>query len=387
MPDILEPPTLNPELAKLFQVQVADEPTAPEPSPASEPPVKPPEKEAAAPPEEKLESRLAPDFAALEPKKQEVIPEAVKITDEMIEEAKTPKAKADMRKFRESYERLEKEVAELRSRPAAPAEDTDTRALYESVKQERDALLERVERTNLYESPKFQKDHLIPRQKQFDRLSGMVKEAGGDPIALQRAMSLTGKGRIEALDEIRAEIGSDMLKGQFDRLVEDIDSRTADINEKVRNAKQTAQELHQSELVSQEQKHAETVKQFEGLLAHARRDTAENIAPEFFTKVNDPELAWWNEAMDRDDQVARESLLELTPQKSAYAAVFASKFGTVLHMWRAERAANKAKDEEIAALKGAEPTLTAERTPTKTDTEKSDPDSILERLRGGAYRK
>lgn len=396
MPDVLEPPAapanLNPELAKLFQVQVADEPAAPETEPS--PVDKPPEKEpSAAPPEEKKpdevkpESRLAPDFA--EPKKADVPAEQpIKITDEMIESAKTPKAQADMRKFRESYEKLEKEVSDLRTKASAlPTEDTETKTLYEAVKKERDDLLGRIERANLYESPKFQQEHLIPRQKQFDRLSSIVTQAGGDATALQRAMSLTGKGRIEALDEIRGEIGSEMLKGQFDRLVEDIDSRTADINEKVRNAKQTAQELQKAELLTREEQHSKLTKEYEGLLSHALRDTSENIAPELFTKVDDPKFAWWNETIDRDNQVAREALLESTPQKAAYAAVFASKLGTVLQMWRAERAANKAKDEEIAALKGAEPTLTVERTPTKTDTEKSDPDSILERLRGGAYRK
>lgn len=398
MPEVEELPattgTTHPELAKLFQVKVADEPPEKQEEITPELPTKPPEKEEPAKPEEKKpdavkpESRLAPDFSAIEPKKPDTPAEQpIKITDEMIAAAKTPKAQADMRKFRESYERLEKEVTELRSKPAAPAEDAETKTLYEAVKKERDELLEKVERTNLYESPKFQKEHLIPRQKQFDRLSGLVKEAGGDPTALQRAMGMAGKARVDALDDIRGEIGSEMLKGQFDRLVEDIDAKTSEINEKVRNAKQTAQELQQAELLTREEQHAKITKEYEGLLSHALRDTSENIAPELFTKVDDPNFSWWNEAIDRDNQVAREALLESTPQKAAYAAVFASKLGTVLHMWRAERAANKAKDEEIAALKGAEPTLTAERTKVKVDAESAEPEAIVDRLRSGFYKK
>lgn len=400
MPELVEEPPTQSEapasLKALFQIPSAlvEPEEIPEVEP-EKPPVKPavdPESpaskklaEAANPEVVKPESRLAPDFDAT---KKAAAPEPeIEITDEMIAAAKTPKAQADMKQFRDRYNALKTEVETLRNKPAAAPEDTGIKTLYEKVKQERDTLLERIERTNLYESPKFQQEHLIPRQKQFDRLSGIVKESGGNPEALQRAISLTGKGRIEALDEIRGAIESDMLKGQFDRLVEDIDSRTSEINEKVRNAKQTSAELQKAELLTREQQHAKLAKEYEGLLSHAHRDMAENIAPELFTKVDDPNYAWWNEAIDRDDQVAREILLDATPQKVAFAAKFASKFGTVLHMWRAERAANKAKDEEIAALKDAEPTLMAERAQIKIDSEKADSESIRERLRAGAYRK
>lgn len=402
MPDdtaIADPPPKTSEppasLKALFQIPdnlVEAEPeVVPELEP-EKPPVKPkvePETPAVATVEEPkktdLASRLAPDFAAQA--KPDVPVETVKITDEMIAAAKTPKAQADMRKFRESYERLEKENAELKAKPPVP-EDAETRMLYEAVRKERDELLEKVERANLYESPKFQQEHLVPRQKSFDRLYNIVKESGADPTSLQRALSMTpGKVRVETLDEIRAEIGSEMLKGQFDRLVEDIDSRTAEINEKVRNAKQTAQELKHAEALTREQQNAKITQEFETFLAAARRDSAQNIMPELFTKVDDPDLAWWNETIDRDDKVAREALFEITPQKAAYAAVFASKLGTVLEMWRNERKAREAVEKENRELKGADATLTADRRAPKVEGDGIDTTDILARLHSGAYKK
>lgn len=397
--DLSEPPsTAEPpeSLKAIFQIS-SDLVETPEPEVIPEPekpPVKPPvesEKPPTVPTEDTkkndLTSRLAPDFATLEKKPDVPVEPPVKITDEMIAAAKTPKAQADMRKFRESYEKLEKELGELKSRPAAP-EDTETKMLYEAVKKERDELLERVERANLYESPKFQQEHLAPRQKSFDRLYNIVKESGADPASLQRALSMApGKTRVDALDEIRAEIGSEMLKGQFDRLVEDIDSRTAEINEKVRNAKQTAQELKHAEALTREQQNAQITKEFETFLAAARRDSAQNIMPELFTKVDDPDLAWWNETIDRDDKVAKEALFEITPQKAAYAAVFASKLGTVLEMWRNERKAREAVEKENRELKGADATLTADRRAPKVEGDGIDTTDILARLHSGAYKK
>lgn len=399
---IAEPPPKTAEppqsLKALFQIPgdlVEPEPeVVPEVEP-EKPPVTPhvePEAAPAAPVEDAkksdLTSRLAPDFAALKTKSDVPIEPPVKITDEMIAAAKTPKAQADMRKFRESYDKLEKEVSELRAKPAALPEDTETKTLYEVVRKERDELLEKVERANLFDSPKFQQEHLVPRQKSFDRLYNIVKESGSDLGALQRAISMTpGKVRVDALDEIRAEIGSEMLKGQFDRLVEDIDSRTAEINEKVRNAKQTSQELRHAEALTREQQNSKITQEFETLLAAARRDSAQNIMPELFTKVDDPDLAWWNETIDRDDKIAREALLEATPQKAAYAAVFASKLGTVLEMWRNERKAREAVEQENRELKGAEPTLTADRRAPKVEGDGVNTDDILTRLHSGAYKK
>lgn len=411
MPELAEAPpetatpvttgTLNPELAKLFKVKVPDEPApaaAPETKPNASPPAVPPEKEvpAAAPADAKPEaakpdvnSRLAPDFSKKPDAAASAAPDAeLAELDAAIEVAPTPKAKADLAKFRGQLAELKKENATLKSRPAAaPEAESDYKALYEDTKKALEDASARIERTNLFESPKFINEHLAPRQKQFDRLSSMVKEAGGDPTALSRAIGMSGKGRIDALDEIRADIGSEMLKGQFDRIIEDIDARTVVINDKVHNAKATAQELQKSELLSREEQNAQQFKQFEGLLSHAERDAAENFMPELFQKVDHPDFAWWNEGIERDRKVAREALFEATPQKAAYAAVFASKAGTLYDMWKAEREASKAKDGIIAELRGAGPSLSAERASAKVDTEPATSDSILTKLQSGHYKK
>lgn len=396
--------TINPALKALFDVEPpaeypvtttdnkGNETVVPKPPEKKEEPAAPEKKEEPAAPEKKpedaLKLRLAPDFAA-EEKKADLPPEPpVKITDEMIEAAKTPKAQADMRKFRESYEALEKEVTTLRARPAAPAENPETKTLLETVTKERDDLLARVERTNLLDSPKFQKEHLQPRQKAFDKLQGIVKEGGADPAAIQRAISMApGKLRIEALDAIREEIGSEMLKGQFDRLVEDIDSKTSDINEKLKNAKQTVEELKRNETVQTHEQRVAQQKQLEGLLGSAFDDLKDNVGLEVLHKTGKPEFAWFDDQVDEILSVARDVYLKATPEKAAVASVLAASAGPYRAMFQAEREANKALRAEIAELKGAEPTLSADRRAEKVATDGVEPDDITARLRAGFYKK
>lgn len=410
MPELADPPaptreTVNPGLRALFDVEPpADYPVtttddkgtdtvpAKPPEKKEEPtPPAPPEKKAETPPEkatDALKLRLAPDFADEEKKADTPPKPPIKITDEMIESAKTPKAQADMRKFRESYEALEKEVTTLRARPAAPAENPETKTLLETVTKERDDLLARVERTNLLDSPKFQKEHLQPRQKAFDKLQGIVKEGGADPAAIQRAISMApGKLRIEALDAIREEIGSEMLKGQFDRLVEDIDSKTVEINEKLRNAKVTAEELKRNETVQTHEQRVAQQKQLEGLLGAAMDNLENDFGLEVLKKTGKPEFAWHDGKVDEIKKVAREVYLESTPEKAAMASALAASCGTYRDWWQAERNANKALRDEIAELKGAEPTLSADRRAEKVATDGVEPDDITARLRAGFYKK
>jgi FtsZ-binding cell division protein ZapB len=359
---------------------------APAPTPAPEPEPKPEPK----PAEDALKLRLAPDFAAKDTTPAPPTEPPIKITDEMIAEAKTPKAQADMRKFRDSYDTLQKEVETLRSRTAAPPEDAvATKMLLETVTKERDELLSKVERANLFDSPKFQQEHLLPRQKQFDRLQGIVKDGGADPAALQRAIAMpAGKGRIAALDEIREELSSPTLQGQFDRLVEDIDAKTETINEKVRNARQTAEELKRTETVQTHEQRIAMQKQFEALLGSAITDLKDNVGLEVLHKTGKPEFQWYDDQADEIMSVAKEILLDATPEKAAIASVLAASAGPYRTMWQAERKARMAVEAENRELKGADPSLTAERkTSTVPDADAGDADKILEKLRSGGYRK
>lgn len=400
MPELAEAPTpetINPSLKALFDIKVAEpEETDDFPEKTEDPPhpAKPTEKETpvAAPIEEKkpdaLTSRLAPDFAAeVEEKPAAEVSTDIEITEEMIAEEKNPKKQANLRELGKALEQYKKENRDLKSRPAVAPEETESKTLLETVTRERDDLLARVERANLLESPKFQRDYLEPRAKEFSNAQGIVKDAGADPAMLTRAISLTGKGRIEALDEIREAIPSDMMKGRFDRLIESIDNRTVEINERLANAKTAAQEQAKQETIQRHETSEKMTKELKSLLGAARSDLLENVKLETLQKVGKPGFEWWDEQVDEIDQVAEEILLKSTPQKAAVAAYLAASAGALRSMFQAERESNKAKDREIAELKGATPRLEADRSRPKPEKDGIEPDDITARLREGFYKR
>lgn len=404
MPELEEPPpptkTEAPaSLKALFQIPSdLAEPTEPEVVPEVEPetpPIKPsvePKTPPVVPVEEPkkkddLTSRLAPDFATLETKPEVPVEPPLKITDEMIAGAKTPKAQADMRKFRESYERLEKEVAELKARPAIPAEDTETKTLLEMTKKERDDLLARLGRYDLQATPAFQEKYMKPRQQKFNDAYALVKESGGNPDALAGAMSLAGTPRIEALEEIAESIPGKMMRGRFERLIEGIDADSRIINEKLANAKREAEEEAKNEIIRRHENNEKTTRELKSLLGAARSSLLENSKLETLVKVGKPEFEWWDKQVDEIDEVAEEILLKSTPQKAAVAAYLAASAGAFRSMYQSERAARLAVEQENRELKGAEPNLTRERIAPKIEGDGVEPADILARLQSGVYKK
>lgn len=404
--EIAEPPTretVNPALRALFDVEAPAEYTVSTTAENGEetvvPAAKAPAKEAPTPPapapEEKkpdvakddLKLRLAPDF---DDKKPDAVPEPSAELAELnqaIKDAPTEKARIDLTKFRDKLELQEREIATLRSRPTPAPDDASTKTLLETVTKERDEALARLEKTDLMNSPKFQRDHLAPRKKSFDAAVNIVKESGADVSALGRAFNLTGKAQAEALDEIRGEITSETMRGQFDLLVRDINSKTAEINEKLADSRKAAEEMKREETVQTHEQRQKIQKQFEALLGSAITDLKDNAGLEVLRKTGKPEFAWFDDQVDEIMAVAREVYLDSTPEKAAIASVLAASAGPFRSMWQAERASNKALRQEISELKGASPTMSAERKTPKGDNGKSDVDDIMSRLHAGAYRK
>lgn len=401
-PTTSAPPEKIARLTALFDIPNdlvdAPDPAMPPAKESTPPPAKEPEKQPVAAPDAKpaeptkdaVTSRLAPDFSkkADDPASPAAAPDAeLADLEQAIKDAPTEKARVDLGRFRDQLKSAKEEVRQLKARPPAPAEDPQTPTLIAELTKERDELLGKVERYNLLDSPKFQKEFIQPRQKAFQTAESIVKEAGGDAALLQRAMALGGKARTELLDEIRESIPSEMMKGRFDRQIEAIDAKTAEINEKLADSKRALEESRRDETVQTHEQRQKQVKQLEGLLGSALSDLEENLGLAVLKKTGKPEFQWHDDNVDKIKALAKEIYLDATPEKAAYASVAAAAFDTVYAWWEAERQANQAKDQIIAELRGAEPSITAERQAAKVDGDASDAESITARLRDGAYRK
>lgn len=408
--ELAEPPTqenVSPGLRALFelptpQAQDPDQPTEypeplpvdktkrPEPPPPDPIPPAPDPVPPVAPPKaaSDLTVRLAPDFAALTETPPIVTTDpAIDMPEKAPDWAKTPKQQEDYQKWRKSQQELHRQIQTLEARVSqAPAADTESKTLLSQVQEENKGLLERIERYNLMESPNFQREYLQPRVKDFQRAQEIVKNAGGDPVSLERIMSLSGKARIDALEELAEAIPQQLQRDSFGRLIEAIDSRTRDINERLANARAENETLKRQEKISNHQNLEKMEGELRTLLASARRDLADNVKLEVLQKVGKPGFEWWDEGIDEDDKVAEEILLKSTPEKAAIAAHLAARCGRYRSMWQAERKALAAANDEIAQLKGAGPKITQDRRATPVEKEGGDTNDILGRLQSGFYK-
>lgn len=422
MPELQEaPPDVNPGLAALFKINIpepeppapdpsgidqptpfpepADKTKRPEPDPSPSPAPKPPDPEpepkpAVADKPDPIMSRLAPDFASAAPKPAAALAATdLDLTelDKAIDGAKSEKQKGDLRKFRDQLRESHREVETLRVKLSAapqPAQiDPETKVLLEQTTKERDELLSRVERADLMQSPRFQKEYIEPHDKVFAKAQGIVKEFGGDPNALSRALSLRGAPRGEALDELRGSITSETMRGQFDLLIRDIDDKRAVISEQLANAKQTAEEQRKQDIIEKHKNGEKSFTEMKSLLGAAQKSLLEEAGWKILEKSTDPEFDWWNKDIDAAAAASEEILFKGSAEQSVLAAVLAPQALRLHKLWQNTQAALQAANAEIAELKGSSPRISQERKAATPETSEATTAGILENLRSGNYKR
>jgi hypothetical protein len=389
------PPELQAIMEKALPMEGEEgEPEAGDPKPeVAEQPAKP---ETA---DSKSTLRLAPDFEAPEPKPEVAVPE-IEITDEMIDAEKSPKKQADMRKFRDALTALKGEVARLKEQPAAkPAEDAGLSAVVEQQRQQLADMSARLERQNAVAHPIFQQQFVQPRDAMFAQASETVKEAGGDVEAFERAMTLNGKNRTAALDEVVGNVESHILRTRLERLIDGIDSKEREINAALKDAKGLNEKMARDEKIARHEMIQRQEKELVSMLEATESRFLEGLdSPEggkvkleVLQKVGRKGYEWWDEQADDIRATAREILLKGTPQKIATAAVLAASCGAYKSLYENERRARMAAEKRNQAQDDAEPDL-KDRRQTNGAADEFGPDAnitdvALARLRRGDFNK
>lgn len=388
------PQELQDLMSRVLPIDSDPQPDAPEPeTPETE---KPEPSAKPQPSAEKTTLKLAPDF---DQKPTEAKPEvpAVEITDEMIDAEKSPKKQADMRKFRDALETLKRENAQLREQPAKTAEDPGLSTMVEEQKRQIEDLSSRLERQNALAHPIFQQQFVQPRNQMAAQALETVKEAGGDSEALERALSLTGKNRTAALDEIVGSVDSHVLRARLERLIDGIDTKDREIGAALKDAKGLNEKMSRDAKIQQHEMLQRQEQQLLSMLGSVEKSFLEGMeSPEGGTtklevlqKVGQKGYEWWDEQADEIRATARDILLKGTPQKIAVAAVLAASCGAYKSLYENERKARQAAEKRNALKDDAEPDLKDRRQATTTTTEFAPDEDItkvaLARLRRGDF--
>lgn len=334
-------------------------------------------------------TKLAPDFtkASTPEQKKEGEPE---FESKLDMPADPPahwgsKQKADYKRWRENQLDMERQLWELKHKPAPKGElDPETGKVIETLKKENEQLLSRLESHDLYNSPRFQAKFVEPRKKLFLDAQTIAKEYGSDPAKFAKAMSLTGKDRVEILDEIRDEIESSFMRDKFNRLVDGIDEKTAEIGEALKNSKETSDKVRQEEMIARHEQGKKSEAQLRQLSQAAKQSMIDELGfDEFYQRTDDPNYSWWNEGIENSEKAAEEILLRAGPEQSALASHLAPLALRIVPLYRAERAARIALQKQLDALDeskgdlkdgGSKPGI------TKEDKEVDFVDAVFSRL-------
>lgn len=396
---------LNPSLQKLMERVLPVDGDAPEgdPEPSDKPeatdkpegtdgqPEPKPENKPKAKPEPSPASdlRLAPDFSAPE-KKDEPKPEEIEITDEMIAAEKSPKKQADLKKFRQAFNDMKAENLRLKTAQPEKTDDPGAQAIIDQQAAQITELSGTVERIKLEAHPKFQQDFVRPRNAMMAQAQQIVKDAGGDEEALERAQALTGKAKVAALDDIVAGVESPVLRARLERLLDGIEEKNQAIEHVLKDAKGATERLSRAETIERHKMLEQQEQQLKSLLGAARRELADNLKLEVLHKTGKPEFKWWDEQVDEIDATAQEILLKATPDKMAMAAYLAAAAGPLRAALQAERRAHDALKRWVAEMDEADPgTLKGDRKPEPQGDFAPDADITqvaLARLRRGDFK-
>lgn len=337
----------------------APQPAETPPSPVT-PPAEPP-KEPVTPPSETLkpadETHKLPSFLE-EAIKVEAPRQAESEGDEWPEELPTFKSdeerKSRYKRWRSAYKALKDEAASLRSRPATDETATARLQSLEAQNKEMSAVLSRM---GVEQHAEFQNNVMRPMSAAWNEAARIVKDAGGDPNDLSKALSLSGKAQFEALDQLfegmpeSAKVEAQQQISQWRRFN---DAR----NQWLRDAPKTFEALRKKDLETQYQMVNQQRAEMEQLFENAVKTLREEAKVEVLRKTNDPETKWWDDQADAIISQARALYLDNTDMgKMAMAVVLAPMADAYRKLWMAEQASHKKTKALIADRLGGEPSL------------------------------
>ena len=299
----------------------ATAPTAPDAPPAAPAQPAPGEQPPAAPTEQPPGELKIPSFLeeALKPEppatQQPIDPEA-DFPDDLPPEQKQSRIKG----LREAYTRVKGELDIARQRTGS---DPQERARLQFLEGQNRQMQEVLSRVGVEHSPQFQQQIIAPLTASWHEAARIVRDAGGDPQELAKAMTLQGKAQFEALDMLFSEMPESAKTEAHDAL------RTYRRFEEARqravaNAPRTLEALRAQDA---ERQYQELGKQRQGMTEmfdQALTRLRDEAKVEVFQQTNDPETKWWNEQREQIINQGKSLFLENTDMnKVALACLLA----------------------------------------------------------------
>lgn len=302
--------------------EVPSEPVKPAEEPKKEEPKKPAEESHDVPSFLEEALRGEPSQAPKEP-----------VTEEWPEELpdfkNSEEAKGRYKKWRDAYSGLKKELLALQQKPSPTADQIARMEVLETQNRQMQEVLTRL---GVEQSAEFQNNIIRPLTQAWNEAARIVKDAGGDPHSLARAMSLSGKAQFEALDELfehmpeSAKIEAHDALRVYRRYEEARRVAVANAPEAMKGIQKRESERQVQELNKQRE---EMKGMFDRVVARMKDDKLELLL-----KTDKDEGKWWNDQADRVVEQGRNLFLENTDmEKVAVACLLAPAADAYRKLW------------------------------------------------------
>lgn len=274
-------------------------------------------------------------------------------------------------------ESLEKSLAE--EKKLREAGDPNAAAKIRELESKLQELSPLVEQTNLQRHPNFIATFTQPRAKLLEMAQQTVKEYGGDPVVLEKALAMTGKAMSEALDEIYAEVTSTSEREELAGMVRNIKSLDRGAAEAIQNAKLHNEKLAEHERLQNFQTHEKRVENVKGNLALAEKFLRDEHNFEILKDTSDPEL---KKTQDQIRSTAERLMLQTEdPAELSAAAYMAASCGVYRNIAKGQLEKIKSLEARLKDYEESEPILNGDRpNSSKTDDEHDDQEDFVGNL-------
>jgi len=213
-----------------------------------------------------------------------------------------------------------------------------------------------VASVKLEQHPAFVAKFVRPREQLLGSATNLLKSVDKDPAALEKAMSLTGKQRIQALDEFYDDIESPTVRSKVAAMVDQIDNIDEQRSAVLADAKGSYERLTTHDKAEQHRQAQEQTAKLEQVFDGAIQHLRDKVGFEVLKEVEG--VDWWNNQGKNAVEAARKLMFSNDdPQQMAVASVLAATSGIHRGLWLKERAQRVALAKELAEIKNADPDL------------------------------
>lgn len=336
--------------------------TTPEPetpvTPAVEP-VEAPKPAAPAGPFDPPPSVLGEVPAKLEATTDPIEQEYGTLPEQPPPEFKSKEAKESYAKMRQNHEKLKSDFRAAReAAKQKPPPDEGMAAQLADLTARNAELNAIVERSAIESHPYVRQQFDEPRKQLFNIAAGALKKVDIDPSRLGKILSLDGKDRVDAMDELYGEIESPTTREKVTNAIAQIDMLEEKKVEFLADRQGNVERMTQAEKAERYRQIASQQENVKGMLSEVVDEITNKFKFPFLKEASDPGSEQWNERVQQDKRWLEFMALENTdPREQLKCNALARQAPYLLQAWQAERVAKMELEKKVAEYEGAMPSL------------------------------